>query len=390
MSFTKLRYATKRVSPLLLSALIAVTTVIGTAPAVFADSYDSKINQLRQNNNQSAAKQQQLKSEANNLAERVANLQAEATALQAQVQATQNKLDQIHGDIERAQSELNEKRIQLAAVVHQMYVDDGMSMLEMLASNHDMSHFIDEAQYQQSVQNKVKSTVDRVKALERKLSSDKKSVEQLLVDQQAMKARADAQAAEANRLVQLNAQQQAQYNQSIAGNNAQMSRLRAQQAAENARGFTPTSVTKTSSGSSNGRAAASSGSSVKPVSGTSYPWANAPFPNEMPDPWGMYKRQCVSYTAWKVASSGRHMPFWGGRGNAKQWDDNARAAGIPVDNSPRVGDVAVSNAGAYGHVMYVEAVHGDGTITISQYNAGWDGRYSEGRRSSAGLAFIHF
>ena len=76
--------------------------------------------------------------------------------------------------------------------------------------------------------------------------------------------------------------------------------------------------------------------------------------------------------------------------NAKLWDDNARAAGIPVDHKPRVGDVAISNAGTYGHAMYVEAVHGDGTITVSQYNADWKGNYSVVRRSTANLVFIHF
>jgi surface antigen len=104
----------------------------------------------------------------------------------------------------------------------------------------------------------------------------------------------------------------------------------------------------------------------------------------------MYLRQCVSYTAWKVHASGRNMPYWGGFGNAKQWDDNAIAAGIPVDRNPQVGDVAVSNRGYYGHVMYVEAVHGDGTISISQYNASWDGTYSEARIPIGDLVFIHF
>lgn len=126
------------------------------------------------------------------------------------------------------------------------------------------------------------------------------------------------------------------------------------------------------------------------MAGSAYPYATVPFPNSMPDEWGMYKRQCVSYAAWKVASSGRNMPFWGGRGNASQWDDNARAAGIPVDSVPRVGDIAVSHDGGYGHVSYVEAVYPDGTILVSQYNARWDGRYSEERLSTAGLVFIHF
>ena len=83
------------------------------------------------------------------------------------------------------------------------------------------------------------------------------------------------------------------------------------------------------------------------------------------------------------------MPHWGGRGNANQWPNNARAAGIPVDGSPKVGDVAVSTAGYYGHVMYVEAVSGE-KVYVSQYNYHVNGEYSEMWVSSSGLQFIHF
>jgi surface antigen len=128
---------------------------------------------------------------------------------------------------------------------------------------------------------------------------------------------------------------------------------------------------------------------VRAVNGGGYPYANVPFPNTSVDPWGLYKRQCVSYAAWKVSASGRNMPNWSGKGSAYMWDDNARAAGIPVDSTPRVGDVAVKNGGS-GHVMYVEAVHGDGTIKVSDYNNDGRGTYGERTRSAAGLVFIHF
>jgi surface antigen len=87
--------------------------------------------------------------------------------------------------------------------------------------------------------------------------------------------------------------------------------------------------------------------------------------------------------------SGRNMPYWGGRGNAVQWPGNARASGIPVDSTPRAGDIAISMAGPYGHAMYVEAVIG-GKIHVSQYNYGNNGEYSEMTIPSAGLSFIHF
>lgn len=60
--------------------------------------------------------------------------------------------------------------------------------------------------------------------------------------------------------------------------------------------------------------------------------------------------------------------FWG---NANQWIASAQAAGYPTGSTPRVGAIGVSFAGAYGHVVYVTAVSGDGsTITFSEMNYG--------------------
>ncbi len=82
------------------------------------------------------------------------------------------------------------------------------------------------------------------------------------------------------------------------------------------------------------------------------------------------------------------MPY--GYGDAKNWDDKARSQNIPVDGNPRPGDIAVSNNGTWGHVMYVESVNDNGTINISQYNVSLNGSYSEATISAAGLSFIHF
>jgi surface antigen len=125
--------------------------------------------------------------------------------------------------------------------------------------------------------------------------------------------------------------------------------------------------------------------------GGGYParWCNAPL-DSLIDNWGMYNRECVSYAAYKIVASGRTMPYWGGHGNANQWPANARAAGIPVDGNPKVGDVAISMAGPYGFAMYVEAVQSDGKIHVSQYNYDNQGEYSEMTISPGGLYFIHF
>jgi surface antigen len=119
------------------------------------------------------------------------------------------------------------------------------------------------------------------------------------------------------------------------------------------------------------------------------------------DNWGMLNRECVSYTAFRMhqaylAGEIRHdMPNWGGVGNAYQWIQDAQNAGIPVDQTPQAGDIAIRprNPNIYGdvgHAMYVESVVDGGTIIVSQYNSDYHGTYSMVSRSSAGLYFLHF
>ncbi len=51
-------------------------------------------------------------------------------------------------------------------------------------------------------------------------------------------------------------------------------------------------------------------------------------------------------------------------GNGGQWVANAAAQGYATGSKPQVGAIAETS----GHVTYVEAVHDDGTITISDMN----------------------
>lgn len=354
-----------------LVGVASVALVAGGATSVVyaSNKYSEQINSLKSQNQTSRSEQQNLKTEAGSLAATISSLQAEINALEGQIRDNRAKDAQIKQAIAAAEADLAKEKQTLAANIKQVYVDNEMSTLEMLATSKDLGDYIDKAQYRNNVQAKINASVARIDALKAQLDKQQKEVQQLLADQQAMQARVQEQRAENNRLLALNKDEQAKIDGDIKARNAQITELQRKQAAENAR----YNVGKAVTGGSGG-----------------YPWANVSYPSYSVDPWGMYKRECVSYAAWKVHTSGRYMPYWGGKGNAKLWDDNARAAGIPVDTNPRVGDVAVSNAGRYGHVMYVEAVHSDGTITVSQYNASWDGKYSEVRRATTGLVFIHF
>jgi surface antigen len=367
----KSKKATKHTGRILaFIALVGLTTGGAMTAKVHADQYDQQIQALQAQNNNLAAQGQALAQQAASFETTIANLQNQISTLETQIQINQTRQQQLQSQIAETQVKIDQQKKVLGENIHAMYVEGDISTFEMLASSKDLSKFVDKQQYRSSVKDKITGILDTINALKKQLDAQKAEVDKIITDQRAIQSQLDAQRAEQARLLAMNESQRAQLGSQMQANSSKMSSLRSQQAAANARLF---------------------GNGVRNVvDGSGYPYRNAPWPNEISDPWGMYMRQCVSYTAWKVAASGRHMPYWGGVGNANQWDDNARADGISVDSSPRVGDVAISNNGYYGHAMYVEAVYGDGTIYVSQYNAAWTGTYSEARINKGALVFIHF
>lgn len=87
--------------------------------------------------------------------------------------------------------------------------------------------------------------------------------------------------------------------------------------------------------------------------GTAFPWGGgAPV-------YGGYNGYDYGYCTWYAAN---RIPVPSNWGNANTWDNLARISGWTVSGTPRVGAVAQTNRGYYGHVAVVEAVSPDGTM----------------------------
>lgn len=128
-----------------------------------------------------------------------------------------------------------------------------------------------------------------------------------------------------------------------------------------------------------------------------YPYATKPV--GVASPWLFYYRECVDFCCWRVRERSRHTSFknyylnvhWG---NANNWDDAARQAGIRVDTTPAVGSVVYRNSGTWGHVGWVTRVRSNGSWDMEEYNGLNDHAYST--RTAQTLAgnnftgFIHF
>ncbi len=340
-------------------------------PVVRADQYEEQIRKIEAQNSQKQSAVDQLQEKANSYQDAVNKFQAQINSLQAKIRDNQEKRDDLKQQIDLAQQELNKQRKLLGQNIKAMYVEGDITTLEMLASSKDLSEFFDKQQYRDSVQQKVKATLDRVNELKNQLREQKTLVEKLIADQKNIEDQLAADQAKQNKLLSFTEGQKANFNRQIKSNNAQIADLRAQQAAAN-------------------RSLGGSAVAGDPNHG-GYPsnLANAP-QDSLVDPWGMYNRECVSYTAWKVYQTYGHMPYWGGHGNANQWPASAQADRIPTGSTPRARSVAISMSGFYGHAMWVEEVYSNGFIRVSQYNYDLAGSYSEMTINGSGLTYIYF
>jgi surface antigen/peptidoglycan hydrolase CwlO-like protein len=353
--------------------LLVGTSLAGAtlfASAVKADQFDQKINALESQNAGLQATSNALASTASSYQDAVNRLQQAIDALQNNIVETQNQIDKLQNQIEKAEADLEHEKEVLGENIKTMYLEGDISTLEILASSRNLSDFVNKQQYRNSVSDKVKASVDKINDLKAQLQKQQHQQKSLLTDLQHQQSQKQSEENEQAQLLAYTESQKAHFDNKIQSNYSKISSLRAQQAALNRQlGGVPTSGDPGHGG---------------------YPsvWSNAA-QDSMIDSWGMYNRECVSYTAWKVYQTFHYMPYWGGYGNANQWPGNAARGGIKTSSVPRVHSVAIWNVGAFGHAMWVEAVSGN-TIYVSQYNYDLQGHYSEMSINASGLTYLYF
>jgi len=366
------------------TVMIAVSTVVlvsgnflpTATQMVLADSIQDQINSLTQQNSSTANVVNGLQAQATSYQNAISVLQQQISGMQASIVSNQAKQTSIQQQIVQAQAQIVQEKAILADDITTMYVDGTPSTLEILATSKNLSDFVDKQEYRTSVQNKLQDTLNQIAQLQEQLQTEKSQVDQLISEEQSQQTQlANAQSQQAS-LLNYDQAQQASYNAQISANSSQIASLEVEQAAENAKLGSGLVASGTCGGEYPNQTPSPAGGS----------WGcDEPQDNTL-DNWGMYNRECVSYTAFKVAQTYGYMPYWGGSGNAIEWIGDAQAAGITTSHTPKVHSVAIWNVGPDGHAMWVEAVNPDGSIFVSQYNYSYNGTYSEMTVSAAQAA----
>jgi surface antigen/peptidoglycan hydrolase CwlO-like protein len=367
IKFIKPLLTTKR----LIIALIILLTVIAIpaqmAVQVSADQYDDKIKALQQDIDAYKAESDKLNAQALTLESALAQLANQKAAIQAEINISQAKYDKLVKEIAETEKKIKDNQDALGITIANLYVDDDITPLEMLASSKTIGEYMDKQEYRNSVRDELTSTIAEVKDLKKSLETKKKEVKKVLDSQKDQKASLIAKENEQAGLLSATQGQEAEYQQLISDSQAQIAEARATQAAINAR-----------LNSTGGYVLIDAGSLID------YPWnySNCPMRGYLStggadgnggDGYGYGCRQCASYVAWRIAKETGVYYSWG---NAVDFTYNATAAGY-AEGAPQAGSIAVmdpAKAGqSYGHVVWVESdpyvnSQGHTVVQVSQYN----------------------
>ncbi len=394
----KLRTTTPASTPFMAKLLLVVSVIlmafavpIQLANSVYARDFNGEISAMQQEISQYQAEAARLGGEAQTLQTTLARLAAEKAGIQAQLDLSQATYDKLVVDIANTEKKIKDNQDALGETIANLYVDDKITPLEMIASSKNVSDYLDKQEYRNSVRDQLTSTITEIKALKIKLDAQKKEVEQVLAQQKAQKDILVAKENEQQDVLNKTQGQESAYQQLSAQKSADMAAVQEQQRAAIAALTNNGRNTSGSAGSFQFRNFSGNQGSC----GGGYPssWCNMPLDAGI-DSWALYTRECVSYTAWAASARfGKKVTSFMGQGFAYQWPDTALSMGANVDNSPEVGSVAITPISSFtplGHAMIVEEVYGDGWIRVSQYNFAGTGEYSTMDLKVSSAVYVHF
>lgn len=334
-------------------------SLTGASPCTTRTQCSAKIRAAQADKDRFEKEAQNLRAQADSLDKELSVINLEKEAIQAQVNLNQAKHNELAMQIADIENKIQLNRDALGDTIADIQVGEQVTPLEMLFGSQNISEYLDLQESRHAVREDLAQKIAEIKELKVQAEKDKAEVGAILEDQKAQNALMANRQAEQNRLLNETQGNEAKYTslvqnleKAIADNQRQLDSLP--------------------------KPGAGSGITAGTNSTTAYPYKNETN-FYAADPWGYYKRQCVSYVAWHLAAdnstSGAGNTGFAYLGHARNWwNQGKRVSATDV----RRGDVIVLlGTSIYGHVMYVEGVS-NGVVSFTDYN-GYGGKLSPGK-----------
>ena len=371
-----------------LAVLLSVSAPLAYVQQAEADQWDNQIASLQAKAKQYQSQADALRSKADTLQNKLNAISAQISVLRTKIDINNKKHEKLKADIVANQKKLAKTQDVLGNVLANLYIDDNVSTVELLASSQNIGDFVDKQEYRSSIRDQLNSAITEIKEIKAKLETDKKAIEKILKQLQAQNNELAAQRANQQQLVNETRGQEAAYQQLVSSAKSQIADAAAAQRAYYA------SLLAAGSGNSGvvGSFQYWGWSGNRGCSG-GYPYCGVQ--DSYADPWALYNRECVSYVAWALSARfNKYVGSFNGQGNAYEWPSSAPAYSNAYRvGVPQPGDAVILPASypfaPVGHAMIVESVSGD-NVFVSQYNFYGTGEYSTMYIKTTGVIFLRF
>jgi peptidoglycan hydrolase CwlO-like protein len=315
---------------------------------------------------------------ADTLQNKIAELNGQISSARNQMYLIRNKQQLTAARIAEVEKDLAHKKEILNENVRAIYQQSSISPLEMLASSRSFSDFVDKQQYTDTIKDHVQEASKAVAATKVELERQKRSLAVQADDISRLQVSLNAAREQQNQILAQTQGEESRYQADIASKNTEKRKLEAQQAAILAAARQRVNFGGTRLGTVPGASGGRGGLCDNGQGNGGYPmiWCNAS-QDSMIDSWRMFNRECVSYAAFR-----RQDLNASGWGNARDWMVHTNGS------TPRVGAVAVTGAGPYGHVAIVEEVRGN-QVVVAEMNGDGYGHFDYGLYQASYFRYIY-
>lgn len=381
----------KKIAIITVTILFAITAPFQFVNVTHADDFDDQIAKIEKQIEGLQDEAKKLNKKADSLQKEVDSLNAQKKLIQKRINLKGAERKRLVARIAENEQKIVDNRNVLGDTIANLYLSGDITPLEMLASSHSIAEYVDKETYQNSIRDNLVLTISAIKRIKAELEQQQKDVERVIAEQKSARDALVAKENERIALINETRGQEAAYKRLVGEREQQKLEVqKAQQKAIEAALAAAGGVANILPGDPNKGGYPWEVGCV--VDGQA--WSHGGANGNGSDPIGYGCRQCVSYTGWKVGQHTGNFPYYWG--NANQWPSSAVNEGYSTGAVPRVNSVGIISAGEYGHAVWVEAVNGDGTVDVSQYNyfnaggLGW-GHYSEMRvNASTYDTYIYF
>ncbi len=162
-----------------------------TSSASLVDDLQAQINQkeqeIKQLEAQAAAYQKELegaqsqKNTLNNqlatIASRIKTLQAEISVTTGRISATSLKIESLGLDIDQKEDEIDKKQKEISDLLQVLAEYDRESLMEIILTQNNLSDFINQIHYLESIQESIQKTITDLQSIKREMQTQKTSAE---------------------------------------------------------------------------------------------------------------------------------------------------------------------------------------------------------------------